>query len=177
MKRSLTIMTCLLLMLAPLNAAPVQEQKPQPPHNFYKVVFVISELENGTATNQRRYTMMAKEDRPTVVKTGSRVPIATGSKNGDTQFQYMDVGFNAVVNISAADGNIALSADIDISNVVPAEKDVPSSISAPMVRQVHQNVNAWVESGKPEVISVTDDVNSKKSVQVEVTVTRLSGRI
>src|SRR3954469_14513085 len=160
MKRISTIVLCCILLAtlaAPVNA---QEQKPGPPHSFYKVVFVISELENGAATNQRRYVMMAREDRPTVIKTGSRVPIATGGKDGQsTQFQYMDVGFNAQVNISMVEGQISLNADIDLSSIVPADKDVPSSITAPMVRQVRQNINALVENGKPEVISVTDDVN------------------
>src|SRR4051812_33831304 len=116
MKRVLSITLCILLAAIAVSAQDTKSQTPPPAKNFYKVVFVISESENGKVTNQRSYSMTVREDRTAQMKTGNRIPIATGNAKGENvQIQYMDVGFNADATVNERDGKIELDAMVDIT--------------------------------------------------------------
>src|SRR5437870_1648174 len=96
-------------------------QKNYTPSGVYSVKFVVSELENGRVTNQRVYTEILREERKAMLKTGNRVPVATGStgslnNSAPVQWQYIDVGFNMDATISEREGRI----DIDLSGDLSA---------------------------------------------------------
>ena len=148
------------------------------PTGVYNVKFVVSELESGKITNQRVYSVLMREDRHATLKTGNRVPIATGSivpgtSAAATQFQYLDVGFNVDTTISERDGKLDLDIDSDLSGMVPPDPSAPTVGNNPILRQVRQSVRTTVVEGKPTIVTSMDDVSSKKTVQLEVTVTRI----
>ena len=67
----------------------------------YQVVFVAQELEGGKVINSRRYetdmTLQGPGSGTGSIRTGSKIPLATGSYSGaqsqaQTQFTYIDVG-------------------------------------------------------------------------------------
>jgi hypothetical protein len=144
----------------------------------YNVRFVVSELENGKVINQRVYTEIVREERKAVLKTGNRVPVATGSSgsaNNPTtvQWQYLDVGFNVDATVSEREGRIDVDLSADLSAVVPPDSGSATPGGSPLLRQVRQAMNTSVEEGKPTVVASLDDVSNKKTVQLEITVTRV----
>src|SRR5207248_1075818 len=122
---------------------------------------------------QRTYTAVVREERHGVLKTGNRVPIATGgtSSSAPVQFQYLDVGFNADFTVSEREGRFDLDLSADLSAIVPGDSPTPGN--TPVLRQVKQAVNTSLVEGKPTVVASLDDVSSKKTVQLEVTITRI----
>src|SRR3954469_9987881 len=73
-----------------------KDDKPQAkaaPVNYpvFKLDLSVYELQDGKRSNVRKYVMFIKGGGQTsTVKVGNRVPVATGSASGSTQFQYMD---------------------------------------------------------------------------------------
>jgi len=149
----------------------------------YQMVFIVEEVENGKVYNARRYATnvalsdMKGERARGSIRTGERMPIATGTSSvpdtkvsGQTQFTYIDVGFN--VDFDSArivDGRVYLSITADLNS-----SDAPTSDS----QQFHPTIkhNSWrgdvtVPPGKPAVIFSSDDVASKRTTQVALTVT------
>ena len=145
----------------------------------YQVVFVAQEVEGGKVINSRRYeTDMSLQGAGAgsgSIRTGSKIPIATGSYSGaqagvQTQFTYVDVGVNLDFNRARLEGDrIFLMITAEISSADSAASD--SGLHQPIIRQNKWNSGVTVPLGKPTVIFSSDDVSSKRTMQVELTVT------
>jgi len=146
----------------------------------YQVVFVAREVEGGKVINSRRYeTDMALQGPGSgtgSIRTGSKVPVATGSyKSGadagvQTQFQYVDVGVNIDFSRARLEGDqVFLSITAEISSTdTPVADGAPRQ---PIIRQNKWTSGVTVPLGKPTIIFSSDDVSSKRTMQVELTVT------
>jgi hypothetical protein len=147
----------------------------------YKMNFAVYELENGKRTNERDYIMVVQarernDGTGSKIKIGTRVPIATGSSGNNTQFTYTDVGFDLdCYVVEMANGKLATRIDMGVSSfAVPEQNTNPGSAGGqPLFRTLTQHLNTVLSPGKPLVVASTDDVNSNKRIQVEVTATKL----
>src|SRR5262245_36722847 len=76
---------CLLAFGAKAQPAPEQA-------TFYKLDFVVKEVEAGKTINSRNYSAIqsASGKERSSIRTGNRVPVPSGEKN----FQFIDVGVN-----------------------------------------------------------------------------------
>ena len=164
----------------PEKAAPSADKKPTV---SYKLQFTLNELENHKKINTRSYTMVLQEDRKGVFRVGSRVPVATGSftpggSSGtaltNTQYQYLDVGFNLDCKISGPEDNLTLDSTVDVSSFsVPPQSVEQRSVNNPVIRQARTNVTSNIVPGKPTIIATLDEMDTPRSLQIEVTATRL----
>ena len=139
----------------------------------FLVSFVARELdENGKVVNSRRYdTMTGLADGRGTIRTGAKVPVTVIEKGGTFENTYVDVGVSFDVNHPRiVNGNhLAMQVKCEISSIDPATRDP----SKPMIRQ-----NVWVGDvqvpfGEHKVIFSSDDLASKRTMQIEVTVTRV----
>lgn len=150
-----------------------------PMDGFYKLSFVLYELEDGKRTNQREYSLMAKSGGgPASVRVYTRIPMYTEEK----KVNYINAGVE--IRCSLKDtmplGKVQASCEFEISNFAhipnPATDSAggPASLptGAPVLRTTNASTFAVLTPGKPAVISTIDDVNSKKRTQIEVTATR-----
>jgi len=145
----------------------------------YQIVFVVQEVEGGRVINSRRYaTDMSFEGVKSgsgSIRTGAKVPIATGSfsspsGNVPTQFTYVDVGFNADFdNAHLEDDKAYLRLTVELSSSDAAAPNNP--IHNPTIRQNRWVAGVTVPLGKPTVVFSSDDLTSKRTMQVELTVT------
>src|ERR1700733_14575721 len=108
MKAIVTLIAVSTLSLLPTSMAAQNhpDAASAPPQRFYRLHFEMAELDGtGKVTNTRSYeeTIVTTGAGAPVgdqqIKTGSRVPIVTGSYGensnpGNTQFQYIDLGVN-----------------------------------------------------------------------------------
>lgn len=144
------------------------------PLSFYKVEYVLRELQDGKAINSRNY-MMTIEDRDWgEAKVGARVPVNTGGGGPSmptSQWQYMDIGINIRCRPVGMNDFTSLQTTVEISSFALPEKE--ATASQPVVRQMKTDMAAVVPNGKQTVIGVIDDVNSTKRYEIAVTATRL----
>src|ERR1051325_3317399 len=142
--------------------------------NFFKLAFVMYELDDGKRTNQRDYMLIGRTDnQPSSIRVSTRVPVYTDEK----KMTYVDAGL--VIRCSMkeqVDHRLQSHCDIEISSFVRPDQIAGSGNAgpaAPVLRTTRTESWALLTLGKPAVLTTVDDVNSATRMQVEVTATKL----
>jgi len=170
MKKVLQIV--FVLGLATILAA---QDTPKPAaQKIYKATFLIYEVEEGKKINERTYVLpiLSVDNKPhdSNIRVGTRVPVAASA----TQTQYLDVGLSIDCNVTEQADKFIVHTNIDMSSfALPEQGADPRNGGNPILRNVRQTVSTIVSPGKATPLTSIDDVNSKKRLQVEVTVTRI----
>jgi len=148
-----------LACLATASVGLAQGDKPAPePPGFYKLDFVVKELDGGKTINSRAYSTTILTDKGvTSIRTGSRIlggniPVELGI-NFDCRGARM-IGSEFALNIVA-----------DV-NSIPDPAPTPA-----VIRTNRWTGDVLVLLRKPTVVFSSDDVTSKRQMQVELTVT------
>lgn len=162
------------------QTGPASPKQTEPQH-FYRLNLVVKELDEASrVVNARIYSMTVATETtkpgfyaPQIIKTGSRVPIATGTSAGGTEFQYVDLGVNFELNHVEERGNsLSFRLKAEISSIANEDNGVPSTLRAdPVIRQNSWDSTVILPIGKPTVVSSADDLDSKGKIQVELTAT------
>jgi len=140
------------------------------PLHYFHLEFVVQELGvDGKPTNSRAYTVDTNTDRSNrgvSIRTGSRVPVSTGSSS--SSFQYIDLGVNIDVhNTHEVDGKIALEVTADVSSLAtPASAGISS---APVIRSNRWQSPILIPLNKATVVFTSDSLDSKGNMQIQVT--------
>lgn len=144
-------------------------------NKFYRLDYVLRELDGSKEVSRRAYTVMARTDGSyKALRTGTRVPIATGVTTGattNTQFQYIDVGVNIDTQAHENANGLWLEVTAELSSI--ADGDAPTHAGGPMVRQWKGSGNVAVTPGKPTVVFSGDDATSNRKFELMVTATQL----
>lgn len=146
---------------------------------FYRLDFTVKEVEDNKVLSAKKYTAISTTDEKlsgATIRAGSKVPYQTGSIQASansplvpTHFQYVDVGVNIDVNfIREVGGQLMIRVNSEISSV-PAS-DGPIS-TQPLIRQNRWHSTTTVEIGKATTLFSSDDLNSKRKMQLELTAT------
>ena len=135
----------------------------------FRIDFTLDELEDGKAVNTRHYSMNLVPGFTTSneIKIGTRVPVA--SKEG--QMQYLDVGTNIWSRMVERGDSLQLEVRAELSNFANPEQE--NRTTMPLLRQLHISASTVAAIGKPTVIGIVDDPNSKRQFLLAVTVTKL----
>jgi hypothetical protein len=147
--------------------------------NFFKLAFVMYELDDGKRTNQRDYMMIGRTDNlPSSIRVATKVPITTAEKGGDKAYTYTDVGLRINCSMKEqVDRRLQLHCDIEISSFIRPEQIANATgnagLAAPFLRTTRTDSWALLTLGKPAILTTVDDINSTKRMQVEVTATKL----
>jgi hypothetical protein len=136
----------------------------------FLVSFVARELdENGKVVNSRRYDTMTgvgPNARAGSIRTGAKLPIRSGN-----EISYVDVGVSFdVTRTRIVDGKrFAMLVTADVSSLDPATREA----TQPTIRQNRWTGEVQVPIGEHKVIFSSDDLASRRTMQIEVTVTRV----
>ena len=134
----------------------------------YRLDFSLHELEDGKKINTRQYSMSLLQGvQWQDLKIGTRVPVEM--KQGEVQ--YLDVGTNLSARLQEIKSVLELEVRADLTNF--AVPDQASKTTMPVLRQLRISGATIVTVGKPVVIGVVDDPNSRRQFQLEVTATKL----
>jgi hypothetical protein len=188
-----TIVTCVAVFTLSLLPLAIRAQDsqgpatPASPQHFYRLHFAVAELDGaGKVINTRTYeetvatTGAGHSVGDQQIKTGSRVPIATGSyaasgdpaKLANTQFQYIDLGVNLDVREATEHGEmLGFRLKAEVSSV--ARQTEIGGVGEPVIRQNVWDSTVLISIGKPTVVFSSDDLDSKGKMQVEVTATKV----
>ena len=148
-------------------------------NNFFKLAFVLYEVEDGKRTNQRDYMMIGRTDnQPSSIRVSTKVPITTSEKAGDKAYTYIDVGLRINCSMKEQeDRRLQFHCDIEMSSFVRPEQVAgaigQSGPEAPVMRTTRTESWALLTLGKPTAFTTVDDINSAKRLQVEVTATKI----
>ena len=166
MRRSFKRLAVPVLVIGLLPFAARAEDEKAESWRFYKLDFVVRELEGGKTVSTRNYTLMTKSGDWQQLRVGTRVPISTEEK----KVSYTDVGLSVDCRILDGPRNPSLVAKAEISSF--ANPDGEKS-GTPLMRHVQMNTSAPITLGKPVVISGVDELTSNHRFQLEVTATEL----
>jgi len=161
--------TAVLLLTAFAVSAPAQEARDTP---LYRVEFNIHDGSDAAAKTGRRYTMLIEATGKGAFRAGNKVPYLTGAASGNQapQYGYADVGMNIDARLREISGRIFLTADFDISTVMPREKE---SLPNPTIASIRVGVNTIISPGKPILVASVDDPAIKRRFDIEATVTKV----
>jgi hypothetical protein len=157
----------------PMAAKPAHEDADtqEEPSHAYRLDFVVSELEDSKKINTRQYSMNINASDKHEIKIGSRIPVEV--KQGE--LQYMDVGTTIWCQLRDHKDEGWLANDVllnvrsEISNFASPDQQTLH----PILRQMKIEASTIAVVGKPIIVGIVDDPNSKRQFQLEVTVTRL----
>lgn len=94
----------------------------------YRLTYTVTEMDGSKQVSSQQFSALAVAGQSTVIKQGSKVPIATGSYSGgdhpqasavQTQFTYIDTGMNFSSVLTPAGNGAELKASIERSSVAP----------------------------------------------------------
>jgi hypothetical protein len=148
---------------------------------FYKLEFTIKEVEAGKVLNSRSYSVIAVHDaraKGVSIRAGTKIPVNVGPANSGVggNFSFFDIGVNIDCQVMAeVDGRLSLSVNGDISSMPTTAETTGQAAGGasgpPTIRQ-----NRWVSVvtiplRKPTLVFASDDMVSKRQMQMEVTAT------
>jgi hypothetical protein len=134
------------------------------PVAFYHLLFVVQELgADNKPVNSRAYTTTVSTSTSGSIRTGSRIPVATGAN----QFQYVDVGVNFDIrHVAEIRHQLSLDLTAEVSSLAGA---YDPNVHQPVIRQNSWHASVLIPVGKPTTIFASDALDSKGSIQVVIT--------
>ena len=146
------------------------------PLKFYKLDFVVKEVEGTKVLNSRSYSMIVPAVLPGQqntqegggsIRTTSRVPLSNNGLSANS-YNYGDIGVNidcrALHEIQPSDLSVYITADINSTSNEP-------NLPAPVTRSNRWSSLVIVPLKKPTVVYASDDATSKRQLQLELTAT------
>jgi hypothetical protein len=130
------------------------------PAKFYKLDFVVKEVDGAKILNSRAYSMTSSDENvKNSVRAGSKV--AWSNKT-----QYMDVGVSLdVLAIKEIQNRLSFRLVAEISSI-PGDS---SQENAPVIRQNRWDSVVLVPFKKPTIVFSSDNLDAKSQLQIEVT--------
>ena len=151
------------------EAAQTAESAPQ---KFYRLDFVVRELENEHVINSRSYSMIARTGYERgAIRAGANVPFNTSS-TANSNWQQIHVGVNVDYHgLQEIGDRVSLNVRADVSSVVEGHGENSPPPSQPVVRD---NIwESWVvlPMRQPTILFSSDDPASKRKMQLQLMVT------
>ena|SRR5277367_3293111 len=140
------------------------------PPKFYKLDFVVKEVEGGKVVNSRAYSILASTESSysASIRAGSKVPLPASSASG-SPVAYADVGTNIDCRSlrEVQQHDLALNVSADIASTVREQ----GSNEPPVIRQNKWTSSVIVPLRKASLIFSSDDATTKRQLQLELTAT------
>ena len=151
-----------------------EEAKPAVTSHYYKLSFVLKEMDGGKTINQRSFTLEttasvsgATSDDRTSMRAGTRLPVGVGEKGG---VEYLDVGTNIdAYRLRETPEGLEMVVDARISSIAA---EPTGRADATPIREVRASSRVLAQVGKPTTVFIADDPASKHRFALEVTPTR-----
>jgi hypothetical protein len=149
----------------------------KPLAHTYRLTYTLTLTEAGKRTGVQHFSMVisAPTNRGSI-KLGEKVPVATGSYNGDgktgvqTQFTYIDVGLNIDAILIEEPNGVQLTSKVERSSVAPAPVNI---VNEPIIRQMVLSNTSVIAPGKTVTLGSLDIPDSTGHSDIEVTVEQL----
>jgi type II secretory pathway component GspD/PulD (secretin) len=138
----------------------------------YRLTFTTVETEGSKRIGVQHFAMIVAAGQRTVLKEGSKVPVATGSYSAtgntgaQTQITYIDVGMNFDVTLEELANGARLRSKVEQLSI--AEQTSGVGLQDPIIRQSSLEGTSFLILGKPLVLGSIDIPGSTRHLNVEV---------
>lgn len=139
------------------------------PKKIYRLTYTMTDLDGGKRKGSQQFTFLVGLGDRTTFKQGSRVPIVTGTTDGQphgTQVQYDDVGLSIEARVGGSPDAIHLQTKIEQSSL--AEEKPLAPAQDPVVRQTVLDDSSVLSSGKPMILGSLDLPGTTRSQEIAV---------
>ena len=143
------------------------------PKKTFRLIYTVTETDGGKKIGVQHFAMVLAPGGRTVMKQGSRIPVATGSVDTTaagptkTQFTYLDVGLNVDASIDGYSDGVRLRTKVEQSSVAETHATVVG-VEEPVIRQTVLEGTTILTQGKPVVLGSADVTGSTRHLEVEV---------
>jgi hypothetical protein len=139
-----------------------------------RLTYTVTEMDGEKRIGTQHFAMTADPSSgDSILKVGSRVPIATGQYNAgstavlaNTQFQYMDVGLNFSARLREFPTGVEITSKVEQSSV--SEEQSTLGRNDPVIRQAVLQNTALLTPGKPVMLGSLDVPGSTRHLDIEV---------
>jgi len=145
------------------------------PRKTYRLTYTITETDGGKRIGTQHFVMVVVSGQRTVLKQGSRVPIATGSytttgSSGaqQTQFTYLEIGMNFDATLEESANGVRLRTKAEQSSI--ADEKSGLGVQDPLVRQTLLEGTSILTPGKPLALGSVDVPGSTRHLDIEVVI-------
>ncbi|MGB8028859.1 MAG: hypothetical protein WCF30_04260 [Terracidiphilus sp.] len=139
------------------------------PRKLYRLTYTITDIDGSKRLGSQQFTLLVTSGEKSTFKQGSRVPIVTGTFEGQpagTQVQYQDIGLSIEAHANGSPDALNLHTKIEQSSL--AEDKPVASAQDPVVRQTTFNESSVLTQGKPLVLGSLDLPGTTRSQEIEV---------
>ncbi len=139
------------------------------PKKVYRLTFTITDFDGGRKAGSQHFAILAVSGQRSTFKQGSRVPIVTGTSEGQaqsSQVQYEDVGLSIEATVSGSPDALNLRTKVEQSSL--ADEKPGAGAQDPVIRQTVLDVTSEAAQGKPLVLGSLDIPGTTRSQEVEV---------
>ena len=138
---------------------------------IYRLTYTMTERDGARTIGVQHFAIVVASGSKTDFKQGSRVPIATGSRNSpsgtpDTEVTYIDVGQEIEATLDSYLDGVRLRTKVVQSSVAEDKSGVGNS--DPVIRQTSLEGTSTLVQGKPLVLGSLDVPGSTRHQEVEV---------
>lgn len=149
------------------------------PKKTYRLTYTVTELDGNKRVGTQHFAMIVASGQETVLKQGSKIPIATGSYSptptagpgSQTQFTYLDIGMNFSATLDEFANGVRLRSDVVQSSA--ADQTTIAGVTEPVIRQSELKGAAYLTPGKPLVLGSLDIPGSTRHLDIEVVMEQL----
>jgi type II secretory pathway component GspD/PulD (secretin) len=145
----------------------------------YRLTFTTTESDGTKRIGVQHFAMVTTPGQRTVLKQGSKVPIATASSSAtgnaagaQTQFTYIDVGMNFDVTMDELANGARLRSKVE--QLSTAEQTSSLGLQDPIIRQSLLEGTSFLTLGKPMVLGSIDIPGSTRRLDVEVVMEQIA---
>ena len=141
------------------------------PKTAYKLTYTILESDSGKRIGVQHFTLSLVPGARTTLKSGSKVPVATGSystagASTQTQFTYLDIGLNFDATIDEGSNGVRLRSKVEESSA--SEDKLIAGVQEPLVRQMVLDDALILTPGKSVTLGSLDVAGSTRHLDVDV---------
>ena len=138
---------------------------------IYRLTYTMTERDGARTIGVQHFAIVVASGSKTDFKQGSRVPIATGSRNSasgtpDTEVTYIDVGQEIEATLDSYLDGVRLRTKVVQSSVAEDKSGVGNS--DPVIRQTSLEGTSTLVQGKPLVLGSLDVPGTTRHQEVEV---------
>jgi type II secretory pathway component GspD/PulD (secretin) len=143
------------------------------PKKIYRLTFTTTEMDGSKRVGVQHFAMIVTAGQRTVMKQGSKVPIATGSYSAtggstgaQTQFTYLDIGMNFDATLEEVANGMRLRSKVEQLGI--AEQTSGVGLQDPIIRQSLLEGTSFLTLGKALVLGSIDIPGSTRHLDIEV---------
>lgn len=139
---------------------------------FYRLDFTVRELDDNKVISTKNYSTFSSADgtsKGASIRTGNKVPY----QSAPNSYQFAEVGVGIdIPRCQEAGGQLIVTVAAEVSTI-PTGTDAPNqnNMVLPHIRTNRWNSTVMIPIGKATLLFSSDDLNSKRKLQLEVLAT------